>query len=214
MVQSRVLRLVPIFKYIYIYFLKEHEREKNERKAADWRKVTSGIWVVTHSSAGERLGYVHDQSFLQAECCASSPVFSQHVTSHLRVSAALQPRGLCVRRDPADADSMLHVHVNAEVCAGSNILCIITSHTPQSPARDEPRRRETKKRVSATHQAANLRGQRRATSGRRFPGGGSYSYICICSSRLIKCGTSAAAFLNVCFDPTHAGGELGLAWSN
>lgn len=70
---------------LYFFF----ERRKTSGRAADRRKVTSGIWAVTQSSAGERLGYMHDHTFLRAECCASSPLFSQHVTSHLRVSVAL-----------------------------------------------------------------------------------------------------------------------------
>lgn len=74
-------------------------------------KVTFGIRVVTHSSAGEKVGLhasvrvhvVHDHFLLKAEWCASYPVFSQHVTSHLSVcvcvcfSAVSQPCGLRVR---------------------------------------------------------------------------------------------------------------------
>lgn len=58
-----LLRLVPGFPGCFLGWGGELKRIKKERNG--WRKVTSGIWVVTHSSAGERLGYTHDHSFLR-----------------------------------------------------------------------------------------------------------------------------------------------------
>lgn len=71
-------------------------------------KVTAGIWVVTHSSAEERLGYMllwgctSRMIVLHSRLkpCASSAVFAQHVISHLCKSPSqlrLKPREFGMR---------------------------------------------------------------------------------------------------------------------
>lgn len=71
------------------------KRIKKERKGS--RKVTSGIWVVTHSSAGERLGSTHDPSFLRGRALLYL-VNMSHLICAATVRAA---------RDPADAHPIL-----------------------------------------------------------------------------------------------------------
>ena len=121
-------------------------------------KVTFGIWAVTHSSAGERLGYM---LLWKCTSCVITlysrlngvhphPVFSQHVTSHLWVRPGVRaprPHGLRVRtrRDPVNANSVLYVHVCAP-CRGNaglresvcESVSIITPRTPRACVSEEP----------------------------------------------------------------------------
>lgn len=152
---------------------------------------------------------MHDHSLLQAECCASSPVFSQHVTSHLRVPAALQPCGLCVRRDPADAESILHVHVNAEMDAVSNVHHYL-SHAPGFCVRLASMVGTCFCDASGgKSERTETRNIRQKVPWRRLLFMYMHLRLKADQMRHVCC-----SFLNACFDPTDAGGELGLAWSN
>ena len=86
-------------------------------------KVTFGIWVVTHSSAGERLGYmvlwkctscvITLYSRLNGVHPIPYLVNMSHLISECARVCASRPRGLRVRTrcDPANANSILYVHV-------------------------------------------------------------------------------------------------------
>lgn len=164
-------------------------------------KVSLDVSVKVHVT--------HDHPLLRAQLCASYHVFSQHVTSHIRASvsqlclthvgfawehrvtqwavtqywistSALSPheRGMCIweriRYCPSE---------NLEFCVSDNLkeplmFPCVTSDGSKSPMT------ERDAQIKQVHE----------TLSRSSPGGDCYSYASP-TQRLIKCGTSAAAFL-------------------
>lgn len=114
-------------------------------------------------------------------------------------------------RDPADAHSILRAPRERGGVAREGLGHYYPSHVPGFCPQT------SLERVSVTHQAANLRGQRRAQERsvrnirQKVPPEDALIHIYMLRSPgLIKCGASVAAFLNGCFDPAHAGRRGGV----